>query len=105
MYTPSTFHMREYYFLKSQSQDPDTPTYIEALSGENVEYYFKLMDDEIHSLMIRDTWEIVSRKSVADHNVLPVTWSFKFNRKTDCTIRKFKAQYYLIGGVHKILSH
>ena len=33
--TPSTFHMRESYALKNQSHDTDTPTYMEALSGEN----------------------------------------------------------------------
>ena len=37
MDTPSTFHMRESYALKTQSHDPDTPTYMEALSGENLE--------------------------------------------------------------------
>ena len=51
------------------------------------------MDDEIQSLMRRDTWDIVSRKSGADHNVLPGRWYFKCKRKTDWTIRKFKAQY------------
>ena len=35
MDTPSTFHMKESYALKTQSHDPDTPTYIKALSGEN----------------------------------------------------------------------
>ena len=35
--TPSTFHMRESYALKTQSHDPDTPIYMEALSGENPE--------------------------------------------------------------------
>ena len=77
MDTPSTFHMRESYDLKTQSHDPDTPTYMEALSGENSEEYFKAMDDKIQSLTRRETWEIVLRKSVADHNVLPGTWSFK----------------------------
>ena len=42
---PSTFHMRKYYFLKYQIQDPDTPKYMEALSGENADEYFKVMDD------------------------------------------------------------
>ena len=37
MYTPSTFNMREYYFSKSQIHNPDTPTYMEDLSGENLE--------------------------------------------------------------------
>ena len=58
MDTPSTFHMRKYYAFKTQSHDPDTPTYMEALSGENAEEYFKAMDDEIQSLMRRDKWDI-----------------------------------------------
>ena len=57
-----------------QSQDPDTPTYMEALSGENTEYFLNTTDDEIQSLTRRETWEIVLRKSIADHNMLPVTW-------------------------------
>ena len=31
MYTPSTFHTREYYVLKSKIHDTDAPTYMEAL--------------------------------------------------------------------------
>ena len=46
------------------------------------------MDDEIQSITRRETWEMVLRKSVADHNVLPGTWSVKCNRKPDWTIRK-----------------
>ena len=65
--------MREYYVIKTQRHDPDTPTYIEALSGKKLEEYFKSMDDEIKSLMRGGTWEIVSRKSVAGHNVIPGT--------------------------------
>ena len=56
---PSTFNTKEYYVLKYQSHDPDTPTYMEALSGENLEEYFKAMDDEIQILTRRDTWDIV----------------------------------------------
>ena len=73
--------MREYYFLKNQIHDPDNPTYMEALSGKNLEEYFKAMDDEIQSFMRRDIWDIVSRKPVADHNVLPGTWYFKCKKK------------------------
>ena len=46
MDTPSMFHMRESYDIKTQSHDPDNPTYMEALSGENLEEYFKAMDDK-----------------------------------------------------------
>ena len=44
------------YALKTQSHDTDTPTYMETLSGKNSEEYFKAMDDEIQSIMRRDTW-------------------------------------------------
>ena len=90
MDTPSTFHMRESYDLKTQIHDPDTPTYMEALSGENPEEYFEEMDDKIQSLMTRDTW---------DQNVLPGKWSFKYKRKPDWTIRKFKARYCVRGDI------
>ena len=46
MDTPSTFHMRESYVLKSKIHDPDTLNYMEALSGEKPEKYFKAMVDE-----------------------------------------------------------
>ena len=42
-------------FFKFQSHDPDTPTYIEALSGEHTDEYYKDMDDEIRSLIRRET--------------------------------------------------
>ena len=48
---------------------------METLSGENTYEYFKVMDDEIQSLMKRETWEVVLRKSISDHNVHPVTCS------------------------------
>ena len=43
------------------------------------------------------------RKSVADHNVLPGTWSFKYKRKPDKNTRKFKAQYCVRRDVQKRL--
>ena len=95
--------MRESYALKTQSHDPDTPMYMEALSGENPEEYFKAMDDDIQSLMRRDTWEIFLKNSVADHNVFPGTWSFKCKRKHDWTISKFKARYFVRGDIQKRL--
>ena len=62
------------------------------------------MYDVIQSLMRKYTWEIVSRKSVADQNVLPVTWSLKCKRKHDWTISKFKARYCVGGDIQKRLS-
>ena len=45
----------------------------------------------------------LSRKSVDNHNVLPVTWYFKCKRKSYREISKFKARYCVRGGVQKIL--
>ena len=53
---PSTFHIRKSYVLKTQIHDLDTPTYMEALSGENAEEYFKAIDDKIKNLMGSYTW-------------------------------------------------
>ena len=96
--------MREYYVFKSQSHNPDTPKYMEALSGENMDEYFKEMDDEIQCLMRRDKWDIVSRKSVSDHNLLPGTCSFECKRKTDWKISKFKSRYCVRGDIQNRLS-
>ena len=73
-------------------------------SNKNTDEYFKAKDDEIKSLMRRDTWEIVSKKSVADHNMLSGTWSLKCKRKSDYTMRKFKARYCVRRDIQKILS-
>ena len=55
MDVPSTFHMIESYVLKSQINDPDTPKYMEELSGEHVDKYYKAMDYEIKIIMRRET--------------------------------------------------
>ena len=62
MDAPSTFHMRESYALKSQIHDPDTPTFMEALSGKHMNEYYNAMDEEINSLIRMDTWEIFPSK-------------------------------------------
>ena len=74
-------------------------------SGDNIDTPLcgGLYKEEDDSLMRRDTWEIVLRKSIADHNVLPGTWSFKCKRKPDWKIRKFKARYCVRGGIQKRL--
>ena len=90
MNAPSAFYMREYYVLKYQSHDPDTPTYMDFLSRGNADEYYGEMDYEIRSLMRRDTWNIFSRNSVTDNNVLPGTWFFNFKRKPDWMISKLK---------------
>ena len=54
--------MKESHVLNTEGHYPDTTTYMEALSGKNSEEYLKATDDEIQSLMRRNTWEIFLRK-------------------------------------------
>ena len=84
---------------QTQSHDSETPTYKEALSGKNLEEYFKAMYDEIQSLMRRETLDIFSRKSLADNNVLPGTWYFKCKRKPDWKIRKFNITKAIVSSL------
>ena len=97
--------MREYYVLKSQSHDTDTPTYMEALSG-------KMRNNTSRQWMtkFKVLWEgthgrFFSRKSVADNNMIPGTFYFKWKRKPDWTISKSKSKYSVRGNVQKRLSH
>ena len=46
MDTPSAFHMREYYALKTQSYDPDTPTYMKH-------YQAKIWKNTLRQWMMR----------------------------------------------------
>ena len=91
-----TLNMRQYYALKYQSQYPDTPIYMDALSGTNSDVHNKVVDDKITSLIGRDTWGLVPRKYVADHirfyhplicisdqNMHTGTGTFIFNMKSN----------------------
>ena len=77
--------------------------YTEVLSCENVDEYYNAMDDDINNFMRRDTWDIVSSKSVSDQNMIPGTWYLKWKKKPDWTIRKFKVRYCMRGDVYKRL--
>ena len=62
------------------------------------------MDDKIQSLMIRNTWDIVPRKSAYDKIVLPGTCPFKGKRKPDWTVINFMEHYFVRWYSQKRLS-
>ena len=87
---PRAYHMSEAFVAKSKS-DPDTPTYLEALTGDHAEGYYQAMEEEIKNLERRMTWKVVPRSSVGSHPVIPTTWAFKCKRLSDGLFRKLKA--------------
>ena len=88
--------MREPYTLKSWIHDTNTPTYMEVLSVEHSQYYYKSMGDKITSLIIRDTlkvdpsnsvtghiifsWDLFSWIYIADYSIFPGSWYFNCER-------------------------
>ena len=62
------------------------------------------MDNKNQSLTGRDIWEIVSRKSVTNQNVIHVPWYFKCKRKPNWTMRKYNARYSVRRDAQKRLS-
>ena len=46
-------------FASKQKVDLDTPSYVEALSGDHAEQYWVAMRDEIGALVKRKTWKVV----------------------------------------------
>ena len=72
---------------------------MKELSSEHEEYYYKYKDKYIHIITRRDTWEVVPREIVLDHNVFIGEWTFKYNQKSDWTTRKFKACHCMIGDL------
>ena len=87
------------YASKTQKNDPDTPTFHQAIHGEHSEEYIKAMQIEIATLILQRTWESVPRTT--DLNVLKGTWVFKLKRLPDGTPYHFKARFCARGDLQK----
>ena len=44
-----------FFFMTKKKRDPDTPNYVEAMTGENAEDYRKAMDEKLYGLSKRET--------------------------------------------------
>lgn len=75
-----------------RGNDPDNPSYDEAMSGEHQSDYLKAAVLELKTLQEDlKCWTLVRR--TANMNVLPSTWAFKCKRFPDGRIKKFKARF------------
>ena len=85
-------------YVSKTVSDPDTPTYQEAVFGENGEEYWKGMKSEIEALTKRQTWEVLPRTSVPKGKVMvPGTWAFRCKQRPDGSFRKFKSRWCVRG--------
>ena len=90
---------RVYAAKTRRKDDPDSPTFHQAIHGENSEEYIKAMQIEIATLILQRTWESVPR--TANLHVLKGTWVFKLKRLPDGTPYRFKSRYCARGDLQK----
>jgi hypothetical protein len=92
---------------KHKINDPDMPSYNEAVTGPHAEEYIKAMKKEIKQLVKQKTWTALYRKDVprtssGDYRpILKGTWAFKLKRYPDGSPMKFKARYCVRGDLQR----
>jgi hypothetical protein len=87
------------YAAKNRKDDPDLPTFHQAVNGPNAQDYIEAMKLEVNTLIQQRTWAVVSR--TPNMNVLKSTWVFKLKRLPDGTPLKFKARFCARGDLQK----
>mmetsp|Transcript_15021 Transcript_15021/g.28265 ORF Transcript_15021/g.28265 Transcript_15021/m.28265 type:complete len:2300 (+) Transcript_15021:159-7058(+) len=93
------------YVAKLKKHDPDNPTYTEAMSGNDAEFYIEAMKQEILALLQQRTWIRVPRSEVplnpdgTPRKILKGTWAFKLKRLPDGMPLKYKARYCCRGDM------
>ncbi len=79
--------------LKSKGNDPDLPTFQQAMTGSYRQEFLDAMQVEIKELEAHNTWIVVKMSEVPKSaNILPCTWVFRIKRYPDGRLRKFKAR-------------
>jgi hypothetical protein len=83
---------------KKGKNDPDYPTYAEAMSGPYREHFIAGMQKEIAELERKDTWVKVDRSSVPKGTqIIRTTWAFRIARLPSGEIKKWKSRYVVRG--------
>ena len=71
----------------AKDNDPDSPSFHEAITGEYEDEYWEAMDKEIAGLGKCNTWTCIPRSSIGKDYpkgpVLPSTWALKVKHKVD----------------------
>ena len=59
---PTASYMSEAYtYLAKKGKDPNAPTYWDAMTDEEADFWYDAMDEEIDNLVKRRTWDIIRR--------------------------------------------
>ena len=53
-----------YTYFAKKGKDPDAPTYWDAVTGEEADFLYDAMDEEIDNLVKRRTWDVIKRSDI-----------------------------------------
>jgi len=87
-------------FAAKRRTDPDTPSFQQAMKGDDSEEYLKAMKAEIATLVQGKTWVAVPRTPDM-HVLLKGTWAFRLKRLPDGTPYRYKARYCVRGDMQQ----
>ena len=78
---PCVSHLFDVALSAKAKDDPDSPSFHNAITGEYADEYWEAMDKEIEGLSKRNTWTCIPRSSIGKEYpkgpVLPSTWALK----------------------------
>ena len=77
----------------------DPRTYKQALKSAQAENWKVAMDDEYHSLMKHDIWNLVDLPQ--GKNLVGCKWVYKTKLKADGSVDKYKARLVALKDIHK----
>ena len=75
--------------------DPDSPTFHQAMSGDEADKYIEAMKEEVTNLKRMNTWVLVDRQ--AHMKVLKGTWAFKLKRTPDGVAYRYRSRFCVRG--------
>ena len=81
-------------YAKKQA-DPDTPTFHQAMSGDDADKYIEAMKEEVTNLQRMKTWEVVERQP--NVKVLKGTWAFRLKRTPDGVAYRYRSRFCVRG--------
>ena len=96
-----TFGFRDpiVFQASSKKNNPDLPSYYEAMTGDDREGYIAAMGNEVKELEDKGTWVLTLRSEMEKRGgkALPSTWAFRRKRYPDGSVRKLKARLCVRG--------
>ena len=89
-------------YTKKQ-HDPDTPTFHQAMAGDDPDKYIEAMKEEITNLQQMKTWDLVNHEP--SMKVLTGTWAFRLKHTPDGDTYRYRSRFCVSGdqleyGIH-----